>query len=155
MAQDTPRGQVLSIQSGSHGQSALVKVSVESVCPRCAEGRGCGAGLFGASERTRRVEAGIPAGLDVRAGDTVSLRLDPDNVLAAAVIVYGWPLAGAAAGALVAFVVGAGDTAAALSALGGLAAGGFLARARLKTRRCLERFTPVVVARETGVPEPG
>ena len=113
-----------------------------SACARCAAGKGCGAGL--SLTRNRRVEARVPPGAEIHAGDTVELTLAPNNVLRAAGIVYGLPLAAAASGAALAYLVGYGDPAAALAAVAGLAVGLVLAKRRL--RGCLKDFTPEVVA---------
>jgi len=142
-----PEGKIVSVNDGATGRRALVDVDIASACPRCAEGKGCGAGVFTGRERRRQVEASIPAGLDLKAGDDVRLGLAPSNVLAAALVVYGWPMAGAIVGVLLSFGLGLGDAAAAVAALAGLAAGATLARWRLRARRCLERFTPRILPR--------
>lgn len=136
------QGTVIALESGADGTRALVEVDIAAVCPRCAAGKGCGAGL--GLQRNRRVEARVPSGARIGAGDTVELALAPNNVLRAAVIVYGWPLAGAAAAAALAYLAGQGDAGAALAAVAGLGAGLALARRRL--RGCLRDFTPEVIA---------
>ena len=74
----------------------------------------------------------------------MQLTLAPKNVLRAAGIVYGLPLAAAAGGAALAYLLGFGDPAAALAAIAGLAAGLALAKQRLGG--CLKDFTPEVIA---------
>lgn len=143
---EQPRGKIISISGNDPERRALVEVDAAAACARCAEGRGCGAGLGSARPATRRVEATIPAGANVSPGDTVVISLAPQSVLAAAAIVYGWPLAGAVAGAGFAYLGAYGDTAAALAALGGLVVGGLLVRRRLARTACLRQFTPRVVA---------
>ena len=125
----------------------MVDVDALAICPRCAEGKGCGAGLFGSSPAERRVEALVSPGSSISIGDTVSLSLGSRNLLRAAIIVYGWPLLGAAAAALLAEVSGRGDVGAALVALVGLAVGAIIVRFRLGHRDCLTRFVPTVVGR--------
>lgn len=140
------QGRIISIVAEGDIRRARVIVDPAAICPRCAAGKGCGAGLFGSSGKGRELDVTLAAGLVVAEGDTVSLDLEPRNVLAAAGIVYGWPLAGAAIGAGIAFVGVLGDLAAALLALSGLLAGLAVARWRLAGEQCLERFTPRVVA---------
>lgn len=141
-----PQGRVISLSGRDTDRHALVDVDATVFCSRCREGKGCGAGLFGQSERQRRVEVEIPAGVDIEPGDLVSISLAPRNVLRAAAIVYGWPLLGAAAGAMLAYAGSYGDAAAAASALAGLAGGAMLVRYRLRQQRCLRQFTPRIIA---------
>ena len=136
------QGTVIALESGADGLRALVEVDMAVACPRCTAGKGCGAGLSLA--RNRRVEARVPPGASIHTGDSVELAMAPSNVLRAAGIVYGLPLAAAASGAAIAYLLGLGDPAAALAAVAGLAAGLFLAKRRL--RGCLKDFTPQVIA---------
>ncbi len=141
---EIPRAKVIEIVREQGGARAIVDVDAGTFCRRCAEGKGCGAGIFGNSASMRRVEASLPAGLDVSEGDIVSLSLGSRSLLQAATIVYGWPLLGTAAGALLAYVADLSDPGAAVSALAGLGAGVALARIRLGNRHCLTRFTPTI-----------
>ena len=79
--------------------------------------------------------------------ETVAVSLLPENLLAAASIAYGLPLAGAVLGAAGGLYLAAGDVPAALAASVGLAGGILAARQRLSRRACLRRFVPVVSAR--------
>ena len=142
---NTPAGLVVSVDGDDAHRHALVDIDVSQACPRCAAGKGCGAGLMSGKARRRRVEASVPAGRDVKVGDTVRLSLAPRNLLLAAFTVYGWPLLGAATAVFIAYRAGLGDGAAAIAALAGLAAGLMLARWRLATR-CLGDFTPRVLS---------
>ena len=139
-----PKGTIVEIIRDSRGVRAVVDVQADAVCARCAAGRGCGAGVFGSRRGTRRLVVPVDEGSGLVAGDTVCLELAPGNVLAAALVVYGIPLAGAAAGAALAFGLGLGDAGAALMALGGLCAGALAGRRRLQRADCLARFTPTV-----------
>ncbi len=141
---ESPRGKVISILRDSESVRVIVAVEAGAICPRCAEGKGCGAGIFGSSTSMRRIEATLAPGIDVSEGETVSLSLGSKNLLQAAGIVYGWPLLGATAGALLAFFSNLGDAGAAVLALLGLAAGAVLARMRLGHKNCLTRFAPTV-----------
>lgn len=139
-----PQGTIIEIIRDGRGARAIVDVRAEAVCARCAAGRGCGAGVFGARRGTRRLEISVDKALELVAGDTVSIELAPGNVLGAALVVYGLPLAGAATAALLAYALGLGDAGAALLALGGLCAGALAGRRRLRRAGCLARFTPTL-----------
>lgn len=142
-----PQGTIVEIVRDCRGLTAIVDVDADTVCARCASGRGCGAGIFGALAGRRRLEIAVGENLELAAGDVVDIRLAPRNVLGAALIVYGLPLAGAAAAAALAFAMSLGDAGAATMALGGLATGMLIARLRLRDDACLARFTPVVSTR--------
>ena len=140
-----PRGRVIAVNDTAASPHALVEVSAVVECARCAEGKGCGAGLLGSSAGSRRVDALITADLKVSAGDEVSLELAPKNLLRASLIVYGGPLSGAIVAALIAYAAGLSDSYAALAAIAGLTAGLLLARRHLRSAGCLRRYTPMVV----------
>ncbi|MBT8098610.1 MAG: SoxR reducing system RseC family protein [Gammaproteobacteria bacterium] len=139
-------GKVVSVSDDARGRLASIDVEASEICARCAAGKGCGAGLFGARQSTRRLEAVIPHGSNISAGDNVKVALEPRNLLSAATIVYGWPLFGAALGAGAAYVANYGDAAAAFCALAGMLGGAFLARRRLRSSRCLNQFRPRIIA---------
>ena len=140
-----PQGKVISIVRENDGVRAIVSVDAAAVCPRCAAGKGCGAGIFGASASMRRIEVSLPPEFDVSEGDTVSLSLGSRKLLQAAIIVYGWPLLGAIAGASLAYLGDLDDAGAAASALAGLAVGVTLARIRLGHKDCMSRFSPTAI----------
>lgn len=137
-----PQGQVLSFVHDDLGSRAVVDVVAGVACPRCASGKGCGAALF--ANAGRRVEASVPEDLIVSAGDVVEISLAPDNLLRAALIVYGIPLLGALLAAAVAYGFSLGDVAAAVAALAGLFSGLVIARRRLDRQRCLRQFIPTI-----------
>ena len=139
-----PTGKVLSVVDRAGAAHAIVAVEVASACPRCAQGKGCGAGVFAAGGGDREVEAVVRAGLNIAVDDIVEISLAPDNLLQAALIVYGLPLLGAIGGAAIAYTLSLGDAAAAVAALLGLGAGLFVSRWRLRQTSCLHRFTPSV-----------
>lgn len=139
-----PQGRIVFIDS-DRTRNVVVEVEATVACRRCAEGKGCGAGLLNGPPRDRQVSAVLVDGLDVRDGDRVSLDLAPRHLLRAATIVYGFPLAAAILAALVAFGLGLGDLVAAVCALLGIAAGVVLARLRLRDAGCLRQLTPLVV----------
>ena len=144
---ENPRGRVIAVKPVDLSPHALVEVDASVSCARCAEGKGCGAGLLGGDMGPRRVDALIGAGLTIHEGDQVRIELSPSNLLQASMIVYGFPLAGAVAGASISYLLGFGEIFAALTALGGIVAGLLLARLRLRASRCLRKFTPTIVER--------
>ena len=142
-----PQGTIVEIVRDSRGVTAIVDIEADAVCTRCASGRGCGAGILAARSGTRRLDIAVGEDLKLSEGDVVDIQLAPRNVLAAALLVYGLPLAGAAAAAALAFVFSLGDAGAAALALAGLATGMLIGRRRLRHDSCLERFTPTVARR--------
>jgi sigma-E factor negative regulatory protein RseC len=141
---DNPTGRVLSLVDSPDGARAIVMVRDVPACPRCAAGKGCGAGLLSTNTGERRIEASVPGGLAVAVDDDVEVSMAPDNILRAAAIVYGIPLLGALAGAVLAYIVSLGDSGAAGAALAGLGIGLVVSRQQLRRAGCLRRFTPVV-----------
>lgn len=141
---DNPTGRIQSVVSDERGIRAVVGIDVAAACPRCAAGKGCGAGLSSAAARERQVEASVRPGLDIATGDLVEVTLAPGNLLRAALIVYGLPMAGAVTAAALAYGLRLGDAAAAFAALGGLVAGLLAGRWRLQRNACLSRFVPTV-----------
>jgi len=144
---DNPSGRIVSLVDSDNSARAVVAVEVAAACPRCAAGKGCGAGLLTGSGGVREVEATIGAGLDLAVDDFVEISLAPDNLLRAAVIVYGIPMLGAAIGAIVAFGLSFGDAAAAVAALLGLGFGLAVSRWGLRQESCLSRFVPSIEKR--------
>jgi len=142
-----PRGRIISLQHSEHAPHALVEVDTTIQCARCAAGKGCGAALLGGTTGSRRVEALIGAGLTVNEGDEVRIALEPGNLLQASLIVYGVPLGSAIVGAALAYLAGLGDLDAAMTAIGGIVIGLFIARFRLREAGCLRKFTPTVIER--------
>jgi len=125
----------------------VVEVAASAGCARCASGKGCGAGILGGSEKTRCIDALIAQGLEVRAGDRVSIQLAPANLMHAALLVYGLPLTGAIVASAAAWLLGTGDSGAVAMALFGAGLGMLLGRLRLRKARCLRDFTPTVTER--------
>jgi sigma-E factor negative regulatory protein RseC len=144
---DNPVGKIQAIQATPDGQRLTVSVDGGAVCPRCAAGNGCGAGLFSGSEQTRVIEAKAAKDLVLAVGDNVRLRLAAANLLSAALIVYGLPLLGILFGAAVAYGLRLGDSAAVIAAFGGAVLGIVLGRRRLGRADCLQNFVPQVEER--------
>lgn len=147
---ENPRGRILSVHSDATPPRAVVEVIASISCARCAAGKGCGAGILGGDEKSRRVDALIARGLDLREGDNVRIELASNNLLHASSIVYGLPLLGAVAGAAGAWLAGMGDLGAAVAALAGIGTGVLAGRLHLHRAGCLRTFTPTVTARIAG-----
>ena len=147
---ETPQGRILSLHIDESPARAVVEITSSLRCARCLSGKGCGAGLIGADDANRRVDALLVNDVPVHAGDHVRIELAPNNVLQAALIAYGLPLCGAVGGALLGSLAGAGDVGAAAASLAGTALGIVIGRLRLRRADCLHRFTPVVAARLAG-----
>jgi sigma-E factor negative regulatory protein RseC len=144
---EKPQGTVVALLRDEIGHRAIVEVDALVACPRCAQGRGCGAGIFSGQRGNRRVEATIRPGLEIHEGDLVSIGLEPGNVLQAALIVYGLPLLGAATATAAAYLFAFGDLGAAFAAVTGLGAGGYMGYRRLDRQACMMQFIPTVSAR--------
>ena len=144
---ENPRGRIEAIFSDRQGVRATVGVDAALVCARCAAGKGCGAAIFSDTAQQRRVTATVPAGLDLAEGDRVEIELAPDNILRAALIVYGMPMVGAIAGAALAYGLQFGDAVAAAAALAGLVLGLMVGRYQLRRNDCLSRFVPTITRR--------
>ena len=142
------RGRILDIQSDRN--AATVVVEAANACARCAAGTGCGAGLLGSSRASRQIEAPIIGQLGLRVGDEVQLELAPQNVLRAALEVYGAPLAGLLLMVGLAYLGGLSDGQAALAGVAGIGLGAALSRFRLRRTRCLREFTPAITRRLAG-----
>jgi len=147
---DNPTGIIQALVTDARGTRAVVDVDVSTACPRCAAGKGCGAGLLVGSSRLRRVEASFSASLELAEGDNVEIALTPNNLLQAALIVYGLPMLGAVAAAGFAYVMALGDAAAASAAIVGLLGGLVVSRWRLQHAACLGNFVPRVAKRLRG-----
>ena len=139
---DSPVGRIVSIGQGR----ATVAVERTAACPRCAAGKGCGAGLLGGSRHPALLEVRLSPQLCVNEGDEVRLTLEPAHLLRASLLVYGLPLAGMVLALVVAWLLARplSDPAAVAWAVSGLAAGFFAGRRQLGRRDCLKRFIPEI-----------
>jgi sigma-E factor negative regulatory protein RseC len=144
---DNPRGRVLSLTQNGDDRRAVVVVAEMPVCPRCAAGKGCGAGLFASARGPQEIEALIAPGLQPGIDEEVELQMSPDNLLLASFLVYGLPLIGAIAGAAIAYGLSLDDPTAALLAICGLGSGLLISRWRVKASACMQRFTPKIERR--------
>jgi sigma-E factor negative regulatory protein RseC len=143
---NTTTGTVLSVATHAAGKRAWIAIDSGIHCSRCAAGKGCGAGLIGSRARPRRVVVVVPTGTELDKGDSVTVMLEPGNVLHAAWIVYGWPLLGAICGAGGSWLITDNDALAAMAALAGLAIGYLVAKLKLRQQGCVNRFALKIVA---------
>ena len=146
----SPEGRILSIDPYADPPCAVVEIAAAPICARCASGKGCGAGIFSGDEKPRSVDALLARGLEVREGDRVGIELAPDNLLRAALLVYGLPLTGAIIASAAAWLLGAEDLVAAAMAAVGTGFGITIGRMRVRKALCLRNFTPTVTARLAG-----
>lgn len=136
-----------------------MSVDRAAVCARCAAGRGCGAGLLGQRRKAAVIEAKVAAGITLEAGDRVRLEFIPAELVRAAWLAYGLPLAGLIAAVLVASRLAPGNELAAIAGAAlGLVAGAWHGRRSLLQSGCLSRCVPTVserIAPRAAAPEPG
>jgi positive regulator of sigma E activity len=144
---ERPEGRIIELVRGAEPPRAVIEVVSAVRCPRCAAGKGCGAGLTGGDERPRRLDAEVPAELEVRDGDRVWLDLDSQGLLEAAFVAYGAPMAGILIAAAAAYIAGLSDLQAVLATLLGGVTGAVAGRIYLRRRGCLRRMTPRVAGR--------
>jgi len=139
---NTPIGTIVSLGPGS----ATVAVERTAACPRCAAGKGCGAGLLSGSTRPAMLEVSLSPHLRLSEGDEVRLTLEPSNLLRASVLVYGLPLAGIILMLLAGWLISRplSDPEAIVYAVVGLAAGLGAGRWQLNRRDCLKQFVPKI-----------
>ncbi|MGB5164181.1 MAG: SoxR reducing system RseC family protein [Woeseiaceae bacterium] len=138
------QGTVVAIRAAGGRRVAVVEVSAEQVCQRCASGKGCGAGIGLSATSLKQIEVPLGDSHNLREGQSVELRMQDGGLLRAAAVVYGWPLLGGLLGAAVG--LSRSEASAALLALCGMLAGWLLASWYLKQSRCLQRLVPVISA---------
>jgi sigma-E factor negative regulatory protein RseC len=139
-----PIGTLHSFIADERGTRAVIDVDNSPVCPRCAAGKGCGAGLFTGTAKSRRVEVAVRPDLSLAKGDRVELVLATDRLLRATLITYGLPLLGALLAVAVAYLLELGDLAAAMAASAGISAGWIAGRRLLDRGSCLHQFVPTI-----------
>jgi sigma-E factor negative regulatory protein RseC len=125
-------------------ETVTVVVDSPVACQRCASGKGCGAGLLASGESLRRIDVASPPGMRFAIGDAVTLSISPRQLLRAASIAYGVPLASLVTGAGLAWLSGAGQGGpwAIGFAIAGLGTGIVVSRRLLRRDRVCEQFVP-------------
>lgn len=126
-------GVVCELRQTASGALAQVRIEAARNCPRCAAGRGCGAGLF--ARRSRVALLDVPCGAEsgLETGQPVTVSVAGRPLLWISLAAYGLPLAGIVLASGAAWLAGADEGFAILAAVGGLAGGAGLARCRLKS----------------------
>ena len=142
---DSPVGRIVSIANGR----ATVSVDAAAICARCAAGKGCGAGLLTANNRSRLVDVQLTEGMQLKAGDEVRLSLQSSHLLRAAVFAYGLPLGGVvlALGLAGYLKQSLDDRFAVVLAIAGLVAGILVGRHFLNKDGCLRNLTHTISTR--------
>lgn len=143
-------GRVAALVEDAGTLEADIAVATKLACARCRAGRGCGAGLPGVGGGERVLRVAVPRGVELTAGDPVTLRISGPALLAAAAIAYGLPLAGLLLGALLGHLLVPGDAGAVLAALAGLLAGAGFARRRA-ARFCWQHEATGLMRLEAGL----
>lgn len=141
----SPVGTITRIESAT----AIVEVEREAACKRCAEGRGCGAGLLSGTKRNAVLRIALPQSSELQEGDRVILTLESRYLLRATALAYGLPLAG------LTLVLGTAqwiagplsDLPSVVLAAAGLLAGYLLSRWQLRQQACLRHFVPLIEGR--------
>lgn len=129
-----------------HNGRATLSIESPAACPRCAEGKGCGAGLF-SGPRERELQLEVPGDGELAEGDRVCLELTDADMLRAAFLAYGLPLAGILLSLVLArLVLGPLSDAASVSvAVTGLLAGWLVGRKRLSSANDRDLIRPTIV----------
>lgn len=137
-----PVATVVSVADGR----ARVEIADSSACPRCAAGKGCGAGIFGSTRESIALTVRVADGLQVATGDRVTLSLAPTGLVQAALFVYGAPLGGLLLASGTAYLLL--DPLTDMIALGfsacGLLAGGIVGRVLARRDGCVSRMSPSI-----------
>lgn len=144
---DRAAGKIISISAFT----AVVSVA-ETGCPRCAAGKGCGAGLLAGTGGPAEVSVQLPSGHRYHVGDAVTLSIASSSLLRAALLAYGLPLAGTVAALTVGWLVMAplSDLAAVVIAGSGLLAGFIVGRKQLQKEAWCRQFVPSIERQADG-----
>lgn len=131
---------------------ATIEVEPASVCPRCATGKGCGAGLLGGTFAAKTIAIELTSQKTMHTGDIVTLSIAPSRLLYASLFAYGLPLVGALTGLLFGhvFLTTLSDAQAAILALCGLGVGFLAGQRRLRHASCMQQFVPELTGRSNG-----
>lgn len=137
-----PVATVISIVDGR----ARVEMADRSACPRCAAGKGCGAGMPGSTRSAVALTVRVAEGLTVAAGDRVTLSLAPADLVRAALFAYGAPLAGLLlfSGSAYLLIDPLADALALGFAIFGLLTGGFTGHALARRDGCVSQMSPSI-----------
>ncbi|MEE8119010.1 MAG: SoxR reducing system RseC family protein [Gammaproteobacteria bacterium] len=126
---------------------AWVRCESQVGCQRCAEGKGCGGGIFSGLLRGRLSLVKAVFHESPRVGDVVMIGIEESALLIAALLLYMVPLAGLFIGAWLALsVVSSGDELAVFSGgVTGFMVSWVVIRQAARNHGWAKRFQPVVV----------
>lgn len=130
----------------TEGEIAWVQCESQAGCARCAEGRGCGGGVFARLLRHRLEELPVDNEIRAAAGDAVLIGLEEQAVFNGALLMYGLPLAGLLGGAIAGHLL-AGESGALLAGAFGLIGALALARGISGRLGADHRYHPVMLRR--------
>jgi sigma-E factor negative regulatory protein RseC len=133
------------------GHEALVQTERRSTCSGCSARSGCGTGLLSRLIGRRFAEMSVPNELDLKVGDRVVLGLSETGLVKGAVAMYGLPLIGMLAGAVLAQpMASSAELVVVTGGALGLLAGLFLARIYLTKGASAAELRPTVLRRLPG-----
>lgn len=117
-------------------------------CRRCADGKGCGAGLWSglSGRRSHRLPARVELP-DIRPGDDVVLGIEEGALIQVAVYLYAVPLVCMLGCASAVHMIAANEQWTVLSALVGLTAGFAVSRWLSSRAESESRYHPLIVGR--------
>ncbi len=130
-------------------REALVQIADRAACPRCAAGKGCGAGLFAPTGKPVSLTIDIRADLGLGVGDKVELSLAPRDLLRSSLFAYGAPLGGLVIAAGIAYLLvdPLGDGLALGLCTVGLLSGGAVGRMLSARDQCIGKLSPSITRR--------
>lgn len=148
---DRACGKIVSVSEAT----ATVSVAATG-CPRCAAGKGCGAGLLTGPSESTEIEIQLRPGHHYRVGEDVTLSIASSSLLRAALLAYGLPLAGTVLALTIGWFVMAplSDLAGGLIALAGLLAGFAAGRSQLRKDAWCKQFVPSIDRRDNDATAP-
>lgn len=135
------------------GGTVWVKAFGPGVCPRCAQGQGCGGGIFSKLIGMQRPEVPVRTQVqNLSAGDTVIVALDEAVLMRASLSVYLAPLAGMfVLGAFAQLVLKTHDLLVAGFGIAGLAAGFLWTRMHSQRAESSARYRPLILRKDSSV----
>lgn len=137
-------GEVVRIE----GDLAVVQVIPQSACGTCSASKGCGTSAVAKLFPRRLPQVAVTNTLAAEPGDRVVIGLGDADVQAASLYLYGVPLAGLLAGAIVGQQWGGAEPWAILGGLSGMLSGLVLARQLGRSRQS----RPALLRRLSGPP---
>lgn len=129
-----------------YGDLAVVQVVPQSACGSCSASKGCGTSAVAKLFPKRLPQVAVTNNLGAEPGDQVIIGLADNDVQTASLYLYGIPLAGLLAGAVIGQQWGGAEPWAILGGLSGMLAGLAVARQLGRSRQS----RPVLLRRLSG-----